>query len=324
MPVTPHRRGRISRQKSAEPLVLPHVGRLKLGWAKVAWLYLVLGSAALLVLFPPSLSATAVALAMSVVTLCAGHSVGLHRGVIHKSYRCSGWLRGLLSYLFVHTGIGGPIGWIRLHYVRDYHQNQPTCPRYFAYDHSLLCDYFYNLHLRFIPRDAALYGVPEADERDRWLLFLEQTWPAHVIALGVALWLTLGPSVAIVCVPARIAVSVLGHWFVGFAAHRTGDVRYELDGSAEIGRNLPLLGVLSFGEGFHNNHHARPGSARMGEARYELDLGWYLLLALERLRLVHDLQATGRSSTLRFNARRAALQKRHSPPMPAIGPPNAT
>jgi fatty-acid desaturase len=297
-------RGRAPRKKPAKPLLLPHMGRLELGLGKVAWLYFVLGSAALVVLFPPSPTAAASAFAMTVVTLCAGHSVGLHRGVIHRSYRCSKWLRGLLAYLFVQTGIGGPIGWVRLHYVRDYYQNQAHCPRYFAYDHSLCRDYFWNLHLRFIPRDAALYGVPESDERDRWLRFLELTWPAHVVALGVALWLTLGPSVAIACVPVRVAVSVLGHWFVGFTAHKTGLVRYELDGSAEIGRNLPLLGILSFGEGFHNNHHANPGSARMGETHYELDAGWYLLLALERVGLVHDLQATGRSHTQRFNARR--------------------
>jgi stearoyl-CoA desaturase (delta-9 desaturase) len=127
-------------------------------------------------------------------------------------------------------------------------------------------------------------------------------------------------------------VSVLGHWFVGYRAHKHGHVRYALDGSAEMGRNLTLLGVLSFGEGFHNNHHASPGSARMGEARYELDLGWYTLLALERLGLVHDLEATGRAKpVLRENARRIdaaarglAAQKRHSPPTPAMGPPKAT
>jgi stearoyl-CoA desaturase (delta-9 desaturase) len=102
-------------------------------------------------------------------------------------------------------------------------------------------------------------------------------------------------------------VSVLGHWFVGYRAHKHGHVRYALDGSAEMGRNLTLLGVLSFGEGFHNNHHASPRSARMGEAWYELDLGWYTLLAFDRLGWVHDL-----------------VQKRHSPPRPAMGPPKAT
>jgi stearoyl-CoA desaturase (delta-9 desaturase) len=262
-----------------------------------------LAASALMLRYPPSLWACGAALALTVLTLCAGHSVGLHRGIIHKTYSCPRWLRGALAYAFVQTGIGGPVGWIRLHYVRDHYQNSSDCPRYFRYDHSLLRDYLWNLHLRFVPRDAAVYGIPESDEHDPWLRFLDRTWPAHVVALGLALWLAFGPGVALVCVPFRVAVSVLGHWFVGFAAHKRGGIRYQLDGSAEIGRNLPLLGVLSFGEGFHNNHHGNPGSARMGEAPLELDLGWYLLLALEHLGLVWNLQATGRTPVRRFNAR---------------------
>jgi stearoyl-CoA desaturase (delta-9 desaturase) len=91
-------------------------------------------------------------------------------------------------------------------------------------------------------------------------------------------------------------------------AHKYGYVRYELDGSPEIGRNLLVLGVLSFGEGFHNNHHANPGSARMGEAWYELDLGYILILGLERLGLVWDVRATGsRGDVGRPNARKVGL-----------------
>jgi fatty-acid desaturase len=285
-----------------DTLVPPSAGRVVIAPSKIVWLYFLLGSAGLAAFFPPSLGACAVALALTVLTLAAGHSVGLHRGIIHRAYACSTWLRGTLAYLFVLTGIGGPISWLRLHYVRDHYQNQAVCPRYFRYQHSLWRDYFWNLHLRFEPRDPALYDIPPSDERDAWLGLLERTWPLHNIALGLGLWLAFGPNLAIVCVPLRCAVCVLGHWFVGFQAHRRGRVRYEIDGAAEIGRNLPVLGVLSFGEGFHNNHHANPTSARMGEGPFELDLGWGLLLGLERLGLVSQLQATGRSSVRRSNA----------------------
>jgi fatty-acid desaturase len=220
-------------RKCLEPLVSPAEGRLELAPGKVLWLYGVLAAAALGLRFRPTLASGLVALGLTVVTLCAGHSVGLHRGIIHRSYRCSRLLRGLLAYLFVHTGIGGPIGWIRLHHVRDYYQNSADCPRYFRYDHSALYDYFWNLHLRFVPRDPARYGVPAEDASDPWLLFLERTWPLHVVALGAVLWLFFGPNVALICVPVRVAVSVLGHWFVGFRAHKRGHVRYDLDGSAE-------------------------------------------------------------------------------------------
>jgi fatty-acid desaturase len=298
-------------------LVPPEAGHVEFAPGKTLWLYASLAGGALVVFFPPSAPAWATSAVLGLLTLCLGHSVGLHRGVIHGAYRCSPWLRGLLVYLFVHTGIGGPLSWVRLHYVRDYYQNQSECPRYFGYRHALWRDYFWNLHLRFVPRDEAIYGLPGALLQDRWLGFLERTWPLHVLGLFGALWWGFGVSVAAACVGVRVFVSVTGHWCVGFLAHKRGYVRYELDGSSEIGRNLPLLGVLSFGEGFHNNHHANPGSARMGETRREIDLGWYALLLLERLGLVTELCATGRSPDVkRQNARRVAtawVSARHGP-----------
>jgi stearoyl-CoA desaturase (delta-9 desaturase) len=291
--------------KSSEPLVPAETGAVEFAPGKVAWLYSVLGAASLVMVESADAGAWVASAALLAVTLCAGHSVGLHRGVIHGSYRCSKLLRGVLVYLFVHTGIGGPISWIRLHHLRDYQQNAARCPRFFRYEHSAARDYLWNLHLRFVPRDPSAYAIPQEDERDAWLSFLERTWPLHVIGLGVLLWVTCGAGVALVGVPLRVAVSVLGHWYIGFRAHKSGGVRYALDGSSEAGKNLPLLGVVSFGEGFHNNHHANPSSARMGEGRHEVDLGWYLILALERLGLVNDVQATGRTpSVRRFNARR--------------------
>ena len=264
-----------------------------------------LAGAALVAFYPPTLAVTIVSMAFGMVTICAGHSVGLHRGIIHRSYGTSRLVRGLLVYLFVHTGIGGPVSWLRLHHVRDHYQNAPYCPRYFGYLQSALRDFFWNLHLRFVPRDPKKYGIPREDEEDPWLVFLERTWPLHVLGLFALVAVLFGPAAALTLVCLRVAVSVLGHWFIGFLAHKYGYVRYELDGSPEIGRNLLVLGVLSFGEAFHNNHHANPGSARMGEAWFELDLGYLFILALERLGLAWDVRATGaRGNVGRPNARR--------------------
>jgi fatty-acid desaturase len=285
--------GVLRRPDLGAPLVRAGEGRVEVGWWKIVWLYAVLASAALAWWLPPSPGELVVSATLLGVTLCAGHSVGLHRGIIHRTYRCSRFLRGLLVYLFVHTGIGGPVSWIRLHHVRDHYQNAASCPRYFGYTQSLAQDFFWNLHLRFVPKHPERYAVPEADETDRWLLFLERTWALHVMALfGLVYW-GFGLSAAVWLVSVRVAVSVVGHWFIGFLAHKYGYVRYELDGSPEIGRNLLVLGALSFGEGFHNNHHANPGSARMGEAWYELDLGYALLCLLERLGLVTHVQRSG-------------------------------
>jgi stearoyl-CoA desaturase (delta-9 desaturase) len=74
-----------------------------------------------------------------------------------------------------------------------------------------------------------------------------------------------------------------------------GERRFEIPGAAETGTNLWLLGVLSFGEGFHNNHHALPRSAWMGMRGRKLDLGWLVIRALEALRIVRSVAAWHRA-----------------------------
>jgi stearoyl-CoA desaturase (delta-9 desaturase) len=285
-----------SRRTRAEPLVAAEVGRVRFDGRKVAWLWFL--SLSGLWVGAPSLTRTTlgVSLGLAFLTLCVGHSVGLHRGIIHRTYETTVITRGVLAYLFVLSGLGGPISWARLHAIRDYWQNRPDCPRYFAYRHSMLEDFVWNLHMRFEPADG------RADERlppdvlaDRWLLFLERTWPLHVMALAVAMLPVLGAGGVAVCVCARSAAGVVGHWAVGYAAHKWGARRFVLPGAAESGTNVWLLGVLSFGEGFHNNHHALPKSARMGIRPWDIDLGWMVVWLLERLSLVHGVRAWHRA-----------------------------
>jgi stearoyl-CoA desaturase (delta-9 desaturase) len=291
-------------------LVPRQLGRVVFSWRKTAWLYAMLVPALVWGRRSVTTWSFVASAALTFATVCVGHSVGLHRGVIHRSYRCSHRLRGVLLYLFVHTGLGGPLSWIRLHYVRDHFQNAPACPKYFGYRQSMLRDYWWNLHMCFLSSDESAYGIPPDLENDPWIRFLERTWPLHVLGIGAIVWGALGFDAAVTCVCARVAVTILGHWFVGFVAHKHGYVRYALDGSPEIGRNTLLLGILSFGEGFHNNHHAHPGSAAMGEAWYEIDLGFLLVRLCERLGLFTDVRASTRGdATLRHNARRISLAR---------------
>ncbi|MBI3858260.1 MAG: acyl-CoA desaturase [Planctomycetes bacterium] len=268
------------------------VGRLRIDPVKILWMWgmILAGAVAGLPALSPGL--TAISLGLTYVTLGLGHSVGLHRGIIHRSYDTHPIVRGLLAWLFVLTGLGGPLSWARLHAVRDYWQNHQPCPPYFAYTHGLLRDFGWNLHCRFEPADdRALARLPEGLLRDHWLRFLEATWPLHVLALAAAIGAAFGPEAVAVCVCLRTAASFLGHWFVGYAAHTWGEQPWRVAGAAESGTNLRVMGVLSFGEGFHNNHHAFPWSARMGLSRFQLDLGWLSLRALETLKIVRGVRS---------------------------------
>jgi len=272
-------------------LVPEDVGRVRLDPVRALWFW---GMAVPgVVVGIPALNGATVALALvfTLLTLCLGHSVGLHRGIIHRAYESGPLLRGFLAWLFVLSGLGGPLTWARLHAVRDYWQNRPDCPRYFAYDHGPVRDFGWNLHCRFeAADDRAEQRLPADVLQDPWLGFLEATWPLHVLALAGLLAATLGPGAVAVCVCARTAAGIAGHWFVGYAAHAWGERPHLIAEAKESGTNLRVLGVLSFGEGFHNNHHAFPRSARMGLGRGQVDLGWLAVRLLRRLGLVGSVR----------------------------------
>ena len=265
-------------------LVPPEVGRVRFDLAKSLWLWGMLVPGVALGIPALTLRSAIASLALTFLTLCVGHSVGLHRGIIHRTYSAHAFTRGVLAYLFVLSGLGGPLSWARLHAVRDYWQNQVDCPRYFAYEHSLAEDFLWNLHCRFEPADLrADRRLPADVLGDGWLAFLERSWPVHILALAALVAATLGPDAVAVCICARTAIGILGHWFIGYAAHVWGRRPFAVAGAKESGTNVWLLGVLSFGEGFHNNHHAFPQSARMGLSYREPDLGWGVIALFTRL-----------------------------------------
>lgn len=286
---------------STKRLLVPNsVGRVRADFGKSAWLWSMLVPG--LVLGLPALDATllCVSLGLALLTLCVGHSVGLHRGIIHRAFTTGPIVRGVFAYLFVLSGLGGPLSWARLHAVRDYWQNRPDCPEYFAYRHGMASDFVWLLHLRFeAADDRAAHCLPDDVCRDPWLRFLERTWPLHVLLSAVVIFELLGADGVAVCVCARISLGILGHWAIGYAAHVWGERRFTMEGATESGRNLWALGVVSFGEGFHNNHHAHPGSARIGMRWYEFDLGWYVIRLLELAGLVRDVSAWHRKPDAR-------------------------
>lgn len=101
-------------------------------------------------------------------------------------------------------------------------------------------------------------------------------WALLFFAIGGVPWVIWG-----VC--ARVTVCVTGHWLVGHYAHREGGQTWVVSGACVQGYDVKLAGLISMGESWHNNHHAFPGSAKLGVEPGQIDLGWTLLLAFERV-----------------------------------------
>ena len=219
------------------------------------------------------------------LTLCAGHSVGMHRRLIHNSFQCPLWLEHLTVYLGVLVGMAGPIGMMRLHDMRDWAQRQPACHEFFAHRGGFWRDGWHQLHCELALDAPPAYRPEPRVAEDRVYRFLERTWMWQQLpwallffAIGGVPWLVWG-----VC--ARVAVCVTGHWLVGHFAHREGGQTWLVEGACVQGYDVRIAGLISMGESWHNNHHAFPGSARLGLEPGQIDLGWVLLLALERLGL---------------------------------------
>ena len=88
------------------------------------------------------------------VCLCLGHSVGLHRGLIHRTFRMHRATGLVLAWLATLTGIGPVLRLMAMHDVRDTWQNRPAAPAYYAYDHGMVTDFWWYLHCEHVPQEG--------------------------------------------------------------------------------------------------------------------------------------------------------------------------
>ena len=267
----------------------PVRGRVRWAPAKSIWIGSMTAAAVILGPIFFTWGAFALFLATCAVTLCAGHSVGMHRRLIHNSFECPIWLEHLCVYLGVLVGMAGPIGMMRIHDMRDWAQRQSDCHDYFAHRGGFWRDGWHQLHCELLLDHPPAFRLEPRVANDRVYAVLERSWmwqqlpwAALFLAIGGLPWLVWG-----IC--ARVAVCVTGHWLVGHFAHREGEQTWVVEGACVQGYDVRIAGLISMGESWHNNHHAYPGSARLGLEPGQIDLGWVLLCGLERLGLAWNI-----------------------------------
>ena len=242
-------------------------------------------------------SATAiwVAVALYVVRMFA-ITAFYHRYFSHRAFRTTRPVQFAFALLGAASVQRGPLWWAAHHRHHHAHADAP------ADLHSPRKGFWYSHAGWFLTRAAFrtdvsrirdLTGFPEL----RWLDRFDTAVPA---ALGIALYAsgaalerfapglhTSGPQLLVwgFCV----STVVLFHATVTInsLAHRFGRRRFP---TRDDSRNNAWLALLTFGEGWHNNHHFFPGSARQGFRWWEIDLTWYGLRVLQSMGLVHDLK----------------------------------
>jgi stearoyl-CoA desaturase (delta-9 desaturase) len=262
-----------------------------------------------LVLAPLLFSWTALAafLLLTGATLLLGHSVGFHRRLIHQSFDCPLWLERTLVWFGTLVGMSGPLWMIRTHDLRDWAQRQPACHAYLSHQQPMLIDGIWQLHCRLRLDRPPAFDLGRVG-RDPFYRFLERTWMAQQLPLALLLYAIGGWGCVVWGICVRVCVSVSGHWFVGHLAHRRGPQTWLVQDAGVQAHDVPWAAVLTMGEAWHNNHHAFPGSARIGLYPGQSDWGYVFIRLLERSGLAWNIRLPSGMPSRRKSLHKAATE----------------
>ncbi len=266
-------------------------GSVQVNWIKLVWVAgHGLGALAAVVIYP-SFAAFVTFLLLTSVTICAGHSVGMHRLLIHRSFNTPKWVEYVLVWLGTLVGMAGPFGMIRAHDMRDWFQRQTICPDHPAHRAQAVKDAFWQICCDYKMRHPPQFQIEHTVAHDPVYHWIERTWMAQQLILVLPLYAVGGIGLVLWGVCLRVFVSLVGHWAIGHYAHRSGHQGWQIDGLPVQGYNLPRWAWISFGESWHSNHHAFPHSARLGVEAGQVDPGYWFVLALARLGLARNIQS---------------------------------
>jgi len=292
---------------------------------RIAWPYAVgivgVHLLALLALVPWFFTWTGVVLALLGLFVFGtlGINLGYHRLLTHRGLICPKWLERSFVILGLCCVQDTPARWVSVHRLHHQYSDEPADP------HSPLAGFLWG-HMSWLMVDSPDLGKLGIYERyakdilaDRFYRGLERNWRWVYVVL--ASWVVffgagvIGASLAGRAMPEALRVGasllvwgvfvrtvVVWHitWSVNSLAHVWGYQRYD---TGDASRNNLFVGYVSNGEGWHNNHHADPRSARHGHAWWELDVTWLTIRLLGAVGLAR-----------RIATPRAGLVARRDPP----------
>jgi fatty-acid desaturase len=287
----------------------PARGRVRVDPASLAWNG---GMAATALIAGPFLAtpgAIAVFAGLTALALLFGHSIGYHRLMIHGSFQTRPWLARVLIWFGAFVGMAGPLGIIRAHDRRDWAQRQADCHPYFAHRAHPLRDAWWQIYCRLDLDREPRFSFHALGE-DPFIRWLERNWRWQQLPVALILYMLGGWAWVVWGVCARVAVATHGHWLVGHLAHTQGPQSWLVDGAGVQAHDVPWAAIPTMGEAWHNNHHAWPGSARIGDGTGQSDWGYAVIRWLEQRGLVWDVQ-TPETLAARAVLRSAEQPRRH-------------
>ncbi|XP_022143593.1 palmitoyl-monogalactosyldiacylglycerol delta-7 desaturase, chloroplastic-like [Momordica charantia] len=248
------------------------------------------------------------------ISFVLGHSTGIaisvsyHRNLAHRSFKLPKWLEYLLAYWAAHALQGDPIDWVSTH--RCHHQyvdseRDPHSPIYgFWFSHLIWLFDSYNLTRKVCPnyfnnfqkteRTVFTFFLKHGNpsnvndlEKQAFYRFMRRTYFLHPIVLGIFLYAVGGIPFIIWGMCMRVVLLLHVTSMVNSVCHIWGKQPWN---TGDLSKNNWFVAILTYGEGWHNNHHAFEYSARHGHRWWQIDFGWYLIMFLEAIGMATDVK----------------------------------
>ncbi|MBC7798679.1 MAG: fatty acid desaturase [Pyrinomonadaceae bacterium] len=209
-----------------------------------------------------------------------GVGLGYHRLLTHRSFKAPKWLEYSLTVLGNLSMQGEPYKWVTTHRIHHQHTETDKDP------HSTRPGAYW-AHVGWV-----LYGTAQDHEpavmkryspdllKDNVHAWIARFYYVPLIASGVILFFIGGWSMVFWGLFLRVVFGWHSTWFVNSITQLWGKRRYE---TTDDSTNNFWIAILTFGEGWHNNHHAHPSSAQHGLAWYEFDQNWLTIKLFEKL-----------------------------------------
>ncbi len=229
---------------------------------------------------------------LSLVVTCwiansLGIGVGFHRLMTHRGFKTPRWLERTLAIFGMLALQGSPLAWVtthRIHHKFTETDKDPHSPRtggFWAHIGWVLIG-----TSQWHSKATVKKYVPDL-MKDPFIVNVSKVYWVTSFVLGGILLLIGGWQMVLWGIFLRTVFGWHTTWLVNSATHMWGSRRFE---TRDDSTNNGLIAVLSFGEGWHNNHHAHPTSARHGLAWYEFDQNWITIKAFEKLGWATDIK----------------------------------
>lgn len=229
-----------------------------------------------------------------------GIGIGYHRMLTHQGFNAPNWLRGMFLIFGNMAWEGAPLDWAATHVKHHAHSDEEDDP------HSPLHG-FWHAHIGWLfDRHAFAKAEQYAPHllEDPVVVFVDR-YSAVWMTLALAIPFALGGWTGFLWAGiVRIFLTTHVTWSVNSICHCFGHRAFE---TTDESRNEWVIGLLAFGEGWHNNHHAFPQNAFHGMRWWQFDLSGLIIRFCEKVGLMWDVQRVGEETLVAHHTRATSM-----------------